>query len=84
VSQISPVKVKPNQALRDALDRLYMGGHSFLGSFVENPNETIAQLKANPAQFGRLRSYVGPIMLKRNLQDVLRVARQYLIESSSA
>jgi hypothetical protein len=57
-----------------------MGGHSFLGAHAESPTEAIARLKANPAQFGRLRSYVGPVMLKRKLQDVLRLARQCMIE----
>jgi hypothetical protein len=75
--------VKPDTLLRDALDRLYMGGHSFIGALAESPTEAVARLKADPAQFGRLRSYVGPIMLNRNLQDVLRLARQYLTESST-
>lgn len=63
------------QELYLALNRVYMGRSSFPLALASNPTEAIAQLIANPARFGKLRSYLGSIMLKRHLSAVSRIAR---------
>lgn len=72
-----PVDVVALQAaFDDALQRLYMGPQSFGYEFRQNPEAALAAFDVNPAKFGPLRDYVGPISLKANTRRVRSLARK--------
>lgn len=62
----------------EALARLYMGGQSFSYTFKTEPESALEAFDKDPARFGRLRSYVGPISLKANKLRVRSLARKLL------
>lgn len=71
---------KPAQdmdALREALDRLFMDKRRFLLAFGEDPAKAIDHFIADPALFGPLRSYVGEISLKANITRVRRLLQKW-------
>lgn len=62
-----------------ALARLYMGGQLFSYAFKTEPQAALDAFDKDPAKFGPLRSYVGPISLKANKQRVRSLARKLMI-----
>jgi hypothetical protein len=63
-------------ALREALDRLFMDKRQFLLDFSHDPLAAIDRFNSNPASFGPLRSYVGEISLKANITRVRRLLQK--------
>lgn len=64
--------------LEDALSRLYMGAQTFSYTFNTEPQAALDAFDKDPARFGRLRSYVGPISLKANKMRVRSLARRLM------
>lgn len=63
----------------EALNRLYMGAESFSYTFKTDPQAALEAFDKDPAKFGRLRSYVGPISLKTNKLRVRSLARKLML-----
>jgi hypothetical protein len=64
--------------LQEALSRFYMGAQSFSYAFNTEPHAALEVFDKDPARFGRLRSYVGPISLTANKLRVRRLARKLM------
>lgn len=63
----------------EALARLYMGAQSFSYAFKTGPQAALDAFDKDPARFGRLRSYVGPISLKAYKLRVRSLARKIIL-----
>lgn len=64
--------------LQEALSRLYMGAQAFSYALKTEPHTALEVFDIDPARFGRLRSYVGPISLKANKLRVRSLARKFM------
>lgn len=71
-----PSDTQLRKELAAALARLYMGGQSFTHALETDPDAALTALCERPEQFGRLRSYVGPISVKANIARVRCLARK--------
>lgn len=63
----------------EALARLYMGAQSFSYAFKTEPQAALEAFDKDPARYGPLRSYVGPISLKANKARVRSLARKLML-----
>lgn len=60
--------------LKLALHAVYMSDSTFLIIFDQTPEQAIAAFRKSPEIFGKLRSYLGPTTLKKNMARVAKLA----------